>query len=101
LNRPVMTVITINKVQDVYDTPVYHTVASEEEECLQYMNKCMREGKELDVEGYYRRKGFRSVHIGEFKLKKESEEVKGKIAVVMPVYNETKYLKEAIESILE
>jgi hypothetical protein len=53
-----MTVITVNKVQEVYDTPVYDTFKSEKEEeadCLEIMNQYMREGKQLDIDGYYAR----------------------------------------------
>ncbi len=53
-----MTVITVNKVQEVYDTPVYDTFAGEGEEegdCLEIMNQYMREGKMLDIDGYYSR----------------------------------------------
>lgn len=100
LNGPVMTVITVNKVQDVYDTPVYDFKGDGEEECLEVMNQCMRDGKDLDL-AYYRSKGFNSVHIGDFKiLKEQSHLIQPKVAVVMPVYNETKFLEEAIESIL-
>jgi hypothetical protein len=46
LNEPVMTVINVNKVQDVYDTPVYEFSGDDsEKECLEVMNQYMREGK--------------------------------------------------------
>lgn len=43
LNRPVMTVITVNKVQDVYETPVYgfkpeDGQEGDEDQCLEVMN---------------------------------------------------------------
>lgn len=53
LNIPVLTVITVNKVQDVYETPVYDFETGGEQDVLEVMNECMREGKELDCEGYY------------------------------------------------
>ncbi len=44
LNQPVMTVITVNKVQDVYDTPVYEFKGQEEEaDVLEIMDKYMVE----------------------------------------------------------
>ena len=70
LNLPVMTVITVNKVQDVYDTPVYEFKSAQDEEsdCLEIMNQYMRDKKELDIE-YYQQQMFNSVHIGDFKIK--------------------------------
>ena len=58
------TVITINKVQDVYNTPVYEF---SESDCLLELNKCLEKGEKIDLE-YYRRQMFPSVHIGDFKL---------------------------------
>jgi hypothetical protein len=71
LNKPAMTVITVNKVQEVYDTPVYDFKPSSDEEgdALEIMNRYMREGRELDFENYYAKQQFNSVHIGDFKLK--------------------------------
>jgi len=46
LNEPVMTVITVNKVQDVYDTPVYEYQC---EDVLEVMNQYMREGRNLTL----------------------------------------------------
>lgn len=49
-----MTVITVNKVQDIYDTPVYEFKGkTEEDDCLQIMNTYMRERKQLDIDGFY------------------------------------------------
>jgi hypothetical protein len=53
LNIPVMTVITVNKVQDVYDTPIYSTFT--ESDCLEFMNQCMRDRKALAIDNYYSR----------------------------------------------
>ena len=49
------TVITINKVQDVYNTPVYEMEGqSSEQDCLLELNKLMKDGKTLDL-AYYAR----------------------------------------------
>lgn len=48
----------------------------------------MREGRKMDIDGYYARQLFNSVHIGDFKLIKEPYVPKNeKVAVIMPVYN--------------
>jgi len=31
LNMPCMTVVTVNKVQDIYNTPVYNTLGSDKQ----------------------------------------------------------------------
>jgi hypothetical protein len=81
LNAPSMTVITINKVQDIYNNPVYDTVPEE----LAALNRYITERRSLNLL-YYRRTQFSSVHIGDFKI--DAIEVrKPKIAVVMPVFN--------------
>lgn len=40
------------------------------------------------------------MHIGDFKIMKVTHESSSKVAVVMPVFNESKYLEEAIQSII-
>jgi hypothetical protein len=54
LNWPVTTVITINKVQDVYNTPVYSTNTSSEADCLLELNKLMNSKIDIDLEFYKR-----------------------------------------------
>ena len=59
LNWPVTTVITVNKVQDIYNTPVYEfkteeTKESCEEDCLLALNDYLKQGKSIDFD-YYRR----------------------------------------------
>ena len=108
MNEAVLTVITVNKVQEVYDTPIYdfkkdeeEESKSEEEDVLEIMNGYMKEGKTLDIEGYYSRQQFNSVHIGDFKLAKgQKKSTDPLVAVVMPVYNQHLYLKGAIDSVL-
>jgi hypothetical protein len=61
------------------------------------MNQCMKEGKNLDIENFYSRKSFNSVHIGDFKLLSDIKAAPmPKVAVIMPVYNGSEYLEEAI-----
>ena len=50
LNWPVTTVITVNKVQDIYNTPVYEfkteeTKEEREEDCLLALNEYLAQGK--------------------------------------------------------
>jgi hypothetical protein len=60
LNQPSMTVITINKVQTVYNTPVYDC-----EEDLNALNKHIDLGTKINLE-FYRANQFSAVHIGDF-----------------------------------
>ena len=64
------------------------------------MNKCMKEGKNLDIDGFYSRQSFNSVQFGDFKLQDIKAVPMPKVAVIMPVYNGSEYLKEAIQSII-
>ena len=73
-NLPVMTVITVNKVQDIYSTPVYkldteENKGDEEEDVLQIMNDALINNREYDIDGYYAKTHFSAIHIGDFKLK--------------------------------
>ena len=45
LSRPVMTVVTVNKVQEIYDTPVFDS----EDNILILMNQYMKDGKTYDL----------------------------------------------------
>lgn len=64
LNWPVLTVITVNKVQDVYNTPIYNLkgLADEEtkdshtpeQDCLLQMNAFYRNKENLDTTFYSR-----------------------------------------------
>ncbi|CDW81295.1 UNKNOWN [Stylonychia lemnae] len=94
LNEPVMTVITVNKVQKVYSTPIYKFQVSETED---------KKSEQIDEEYYD------SVHIGDFILvshnhqqiespRNLSDKDKPDIAVLMTVYNDDiEYLNEAIK----
>ena len=68
LNQPVLTVITVNKVQDIYNTPVYRlsqveetkeetkgesNPLAEEEACLTYMNTLLEGRHQINLT-YYR-----------------------------------------------
>ncbi len=69
---------------------------------LKLMNQYFEEGKVYDIESYYARQQFSSVHIGDFKLfnKLHKEIQKPKVVVLMPVYNNHEFLEDAIKSIL-
>ena len=118
LNWPVSTVITVNKVQDVYNTPVYRLSQVEESKeadpkadeaaCLEYMNTLLESGHSIDL-AYYREQIFSSVHVGDF-ITKTNGQTSGftalnapqpSVAVVMPVFNTSPhFLNEAIDSIV-
>jgi hypothetical protein len=86
LNCPVTTVITINKVQDVYNTPVYNTSTSEAD-CLLELNNILFSNTDLDLE-FYKRQMFNAVHIGDFMLKgKYKPKPKMIVGIIMPVFN--------------
>jgi len=73
-----------------------------EEGVLVYLNKCMADKKQMDL-GAYGRKEFDSVHIGDFMLEGEGTKAIGElplVSVILPVYNNSEYLKEAIDSML-
>ena len=125
LNWPVLTVITVNKVQDIYNTPVYRLSQVEatmeeqkgevdprieEEACLQYMNTLLRDNHNINL-NYYREQIFSSVHVGDFITTQGSmasttmsmggQASQPSVVVVMPVYNSSpQFLKEAIDSIV-
>jgi hypothetical protein len=93
-----MTVVTINKVQDIYKTPVYGFKAEDgkeiddEAELLETLNTYLEQRKHMDLNNYYAKTQFNAVHIGDFVLSgAQEEEVKEPlVSVVMPVYNTPK-----------
>ena len=60
LNAAAMTVITINKVQSTYNTPVYDSPCD-----LVTLNAYIVSNTKIDL-NYYRLNQFYSVHIGNF-----------------------------------
>jgi len=55
LNMPVMTVVTVNKVQDIYNTPVYEFKSEESkdgDDVLEVMNKYYESGRQFDIAFY-------------------------------------------------
>lgn len=64
LNWPVVTVITVNKVQSIYNTPIYNLKGftepeeetkdqtSSEDDCLLQMNRFFKNKEELDMAFY-------------------------------------------------
>ena len=86
----VMSVITVNCVQDVFKNPTYSNEIG-----LSRLN-AMIDRAQLD-ESRYVDKIFNSVHIGDLHLKWKSPPL---VSVLLPVYNGSKYLLEAIQSVL-
>ena len=75
-NEPIMTVVTINKVQNIYKTPVYSLPEVEEQKVLEHLNSCFEKNQRLDIRGYYAKKPFHAVHIGDFQIIGKEEELK-------------------------
>lgn len=86
----VMSVITVNCVQDVFSNPTYSNDIE-----LSRLNT-MIDSAHLD-ESIYISKIFNSVHIGDLHLKFKSPPL---VSVLLPVYNGSKYLLEAVNSVL-
>jgi len=87
----VMSVITVNCVQDVFTNPTYsHDID------LSHLNNML--GKSHIDESKYLNQTFRSVHIGDLNLKLNKP--LPLVSVLLPVYNGSKYLMEAIQSVL-
>ena len=108
MNLPVMTVVTVNKVQDLYKTPVYEfkgeneVVVNDEKEAILMMNQYLIEKKKLAISSFYSKMFFPSVHIGDFVLSTSAmtSTPPPLVGVVLPVFNNSEYLEEAISSIL-
>jgi len=64
-SKPTLSVITINRVQDVYENPVY----AETSKNVADLDELLWSSRELDEE-YYQKRQYKSVHIGDFELKK-------------------------------
>jgi len=64
LKSPVLSVITINRVQDVCQNRIYN---SNEFSSLEALDALFWEEREMDL-NYYRNKKFNAVHIGDFIL---------------------------------
>jgi len=64
LTKPILSVITVNRVQDVCPNPIFNTVE------LETLDTFFWEEKEFDLD-YYRENStkFNAVHIGDFVLK--------------------------------
>ena len=81
-----MTVITVNRVQDIYKNPVYKlntsveneeskeakTEKDQENECLKHMNELLESNREIDLT-HYKDQVFSAVHIGDFVLIDDSQ----------------------------
>lgn len=96
LNAAAVTVITINKVQNIYNTPVYGC-----EQDLASLNSYIDDETKIQID-FYRQNQFNSVHIGSFVTSPDAVPCnKPLVAVVMPVFNQrVHFFREAVESVL-
>ena len=112
---PTMSVITVNRVQDVFKNRIYEDTNNVECHIMK-LNDYMLENRNIDLD-HYRKSLFTSVHVGDLVLTSETlkgnegKKIDSKISkakvsatpmltVIMPVYNGAKYLREAMDSIL-
>mmetsp|Transcript_819 Transcript_819/g.2625 ORF Transcript_819/g.2625 Transcript_819/m.2625 type:complete len:809 (-) Transcript_819:13-2439(-) len=66
MNRPVLAVVTVNRVQGVFKVPVYEGVP---QSSLEELETLRLRGGELDLAAYYRRRfEYSSVHVGDLLL---------------------------------
>lgn len=95
LNAASVTVITINKVQTMYNTPVYDSAQD-----LNELNAYIDSDTKINLD-HYRLSQFNSVHIGTFVTTSTVQSSKSTVAVVMPVFNQrVHFFREAVESVL-
>lgn len=105
-SHPVCCVITVNRVQSTYDVPVYH---SDDDTSVETMNRYLEEGMEFDILKYTARISV-NVHVGEMFIRpmestsllhlQQSLLKSFSVSVILPVYNDSSFLKDCIESIL-
>lgn len=96
---PVMSVLTVNRVQDIFANVTYGGQSALDMEMVFQKDPSLQ----LDFDRYCKTR-FNSVHIGEVFFKQTSEEGSKKVnvtvSVLMCVYNGETFLKEAVDSIL-
>ena len=100
---PIMSVLTVNRVQDVFENAIYGTVNDAnllENQYVKNRNLLLNRVK-------YKRNFFPSVHIGELYLQEtatnnsyDANDEEEFLSVIMCVYNGAKYLEQAVNSIL-
>lgn len=98
LNAAAITVITINKVQNIYNTPVYDSAMD-----LNALNAYIDSDTKIQL-NHYKLNQFNSVHIGAFVTEPalvSTVAQKPIVGVVMPVFNQrVHFFREAVESVL-
>ena len=105
--KPVCWVVTVNRVQTTYDVPIY---TSEMNQSVDALNKYLEEGMENDMLRYASLLSM-SVPVGEVFVRRVERAPLAKlyrsllssylVSVILPVYNDTKYVAECVKSILE
>lgn len=75
-SRPVMSVLTINRVQNTYDTPFYEMEGGD----TRSLDRFLGDGRHLDTAAY-RSSAFDSVHIGSMFFCSSGEENQGVVKV--------------------
>lgn len=104
-SRPVLSVVTVNRVQDTYDTPVYSSGG--EEASVEELEGMRQRGVRLDVDAYAESSwSFASVHIGDWYTLTEQAgpadglPAAGGVSVVLPVWNAEATVEGAVRSVL-
>mmetsp|Transcript_16430 Transcript_16430/g.38071 ORF Transcript_16430/g.38071 Transcript_16430/m.38071 type:complete len:773 (-) Transcript_16430:3535-5853(-) len=97
-SRPSLVILTVNRVQDIYNAPIASDESVSPEALLQYLER----GEELDVERYTSRL-YDASHIGDLHLKERGETGAQAIdlSVLIPVHRgPAKYASHAMASIV-
>ncbi|KAH9100369.1 hypothetical protein LEN26_015890 [Aphanomyces euteiches] len=93
--KPIMHVMAINQVQQIYDNPL---LAQHE---TKYLLLHLSPLRHLDTT-FYRNHVFRSVHIGALKLVDETDspqQTDPLVSVILPAYNESRFIIAALDSL--
>ena len=98
-NTRISTVLTINRVQDVFKNDIYANAEGD----LSILNTRLDIGSNIDAP-WYRTPRIPSAHYGILRFAKRGD-TKGRdeplVSVVMPVYNSEKFVAAAVQSVLD
>ncbi|ETV94681.1 hypothetical protein H310_11661 [Aphanomyces invadans] len=104
VSKPIMHVLAINQVQTVYDNPLLGEEVVETEFLLSFLTAPPRR---LDT-ARYKTQVFRSVHVGTLFVENqepshgapyESKNALPLISIVLPAYNESRFIHQALDSL--